>query len=495
MNQQAGLPGALPGPSASGARLTGDDLQHLVAWYWALCSLRPEQAIISVAVEALHAGNVDDMVVTRRVGPVDHYQIKAVVAAREMVSSAWLLAPTRRGGPSILQKFWQSWNQLRIGGRHVRLTLLTNRPLDVTDPVLQGRDRNDCLAAALRRAQGRSAAGQARRVWAEHLDASEEELCRFLDDLRVRTDASEATWRQHVTDVAEGLGLRTDEPAIRLGVGEVREWVKQTRLARTPDDIAEAVQRLGLRAADPKAVLIVQALEQEPVTGDATIVLDWVEHFSGDEPRTRRGLRQSDAWDSVLRPQLQTAARTIRQAGYHHVLVRGQMRLPCWFAAGAHLSEVAGFQVTSLQLGMLWSSLDTGHALDQPLIILHDTVAGTGADLAIGIAIATDPTPDIQAYLETIPGVGRYIAISLPPGPGRRMITSSAHATVTAVAIRDLVRQFARQHNAPRLHLFLAVPHGLALLLGHLWDRMPPTLLYEDLGAGNAYQPAFLIPN
>jgi SMODS-associated and fused to various effectors sensor domain len=75
------------------------------------------------------------------------------------------------------------------------------------------------------------------------------------------------------------------------------------------------------------------------------------------------------------------------------------------------------------------------------------------------------------------------------------MITSSAHATATAVGIRDLVRQLAREHDAQRLHLFLAVPHGLALLLGHLWDRMPPTLVYEDLGAGNAYQPAFLLPN
>jgi hypothetical protein len=460
-----------------------------------LCSLRPEQAITSVAVEALQAGNVDDVVITRGAGPADYYQVKATVAAREMVSSAWLLAPTRRGGPSILQKFWQSWNQLRADGHQARLTLLTNRPLDITDPVLQGRDRNDYLAGALRRAPGRSSAGRARRAWAEHLGTPEEELCRFLDDLRVRTDASEATWRQHVTDVAEGLGLRTDEPAIRLGIGEVREWIKQTRLARTPENIADAVQRLGLRAANPKAVLVVQALEHEPVTGDATIVLDWVEHFSGEEPRTRRGLRQPEAWDSVLRPQLQAAVRATREAGYHHVLVRGQMRLPCWLAVGAHLSEVAGFHVTSLQLGMLWSSVDTGHALDQPPIILHDTVTGTGADLAVAIAIATDPTPDIQAYLDTVPGAGRYLAVSLPPGPGRRMITSSAHATATAVAIRDLVRQLARQHSATRLHLFLAVPHGLALLLGHLWDRMPPTLLYEDLGAGNAYQPAFLIPN
>ncbi len=75
------------------------------------------------------------------------------------------------------------------------------------------------------------------------------------------------------------------------------------------------------------------------------------------------------------------------------------------------------------------------------------------------------------------------------------MITSSAHATAAAVGIRDLVRQLVREHGARRLHLFLAAPHGLVLLLGHLWDRMPPTQLYEDLGVGNAYQPAFLVSN
>jgi Bacterial regulatory proteins, luxR family len=37
------------------------------------------------------------------------------------------------------------------------------------------------------------------------------------------------------------------------------------------------------------------------------------------------------------------------------------------------------------------------------------------------------------------------------------MITSSAHATATAVGIHDLVRQLAREHDAQRLHLFLVV--------------------------------------
>jgi SMODS-associated and fused to various effectors sensor domain len=176
------------------------------------------------------------------------------------------------------------------------------------------------------------------------------------------------------------------------------------------------------------------------------------------QPRTRRGVRQPADWNSVLRPQLQAAARAIRTAGYHHVLVRGQMRLPCWSAAGAHLSEVAGFQVTSMQLGTLWSSADTEHLLEEPPIVLHDTVAGAGADLTLAVAIAMDPTPDSQAYLATTTGVGRDLAVSLPPGPGRRMITSSAHATAAAVGIRDLVRQLVREHEAQRLHLFLAAP-------------------------------------
>lgn len=96
---------------------------------------------------------------------------------------------------------------------------------------------------------------------------------------------------------------------------------------------------------------------------------------------------------------MQAAARDIRAAGYHHVFVRGQMRLPCWFAAGACLSDVAGFEVTSMQLGTLWSLTDTDHVLDEPPTILHDTVVDTGADLAI----AMDPSPDVRAYLQRFP--------------------------------------------------------------------------------------------
>jgi hypothetical protein len=52
-------------PSPSGARLTGDDVQHAVAWHAALRTVVPHAGIRSVTVEAANVGNVDDVVVAK----------------------------------------------------------------------------------------------------------------------------------------------------------------------------------------------------------------------------------------------------------------------------------------------------------------------------------------------------------------------------------------------------------------------------------------------
>jgi len=86
------------------------------------------------------------------------------------------------------------------------------------------------------------------------------------------------------------------------------------------------------------------------------------------------------------------------------------------------------------------------------------------------------------------------ITIYLPTGASNASITSCNHAYAVALAVRDLARQIARTVNPPVLHLFMAAPAGLAVLLGGVWDRVPTTQTYEDL-SGNGYEPAFVIPN
>lgn len=484
-----------PGPSASGARLTGDDLQHLVAWYWALNTLRREHDIEAIEIEALEAGNVDDVVVRRRSGPSEFIQSKVAVRGESGVTTKWLMAPSRAGGPSILQKFHRTWKVLGGEQGRAKLALITNRTLDTTDPVLGGRDRNGQLSAALRRARKGSAEARARTEWAAHLEVSEAELCLFLEDLRLETDALESKWFERVADVSLGLGLRADEAAVRLGIAAVREWVKTSRRRYTFADVGDVISRLQLRAEDLYGVLAICALDRDSVAADATVVLDWVDRFEGEEPRTRRQLRNPVEWNAVLRPQLREATQQIRAAGYRRVLVRGSMRLPSWFTTGVYLGETAQFEVATLQGGELWSSDRSRGGSPMALKLLRDEMVGAGPDLAVAIAVSIDPSAEVVHYLATVPRVGRYVAVTTPNGPGGRAISNAYEAIAGAVALRDRVRELVVETQSGHVHLFLAAPHGFALLLGHLWDRLPKTQLYEDLGSGRGYAPSFLIAN
>lgn len=86
--------------------------------------------------------------------------------------------------------------------------------------------------------------------------------------------------------------------------------------------------------------------------------------------------------------------------------------------------------------------------------------------------------------------VGRLVVITPPRGPRDNAVSGPADACALAVGIRDAVRREVKGYT--RVHLFLAGPMGLALLLGHRWNRVAPTIVYEDLQA-DGYEAAFTI--
>lgn len=481
-------------PSASGARLTGDDVQHAVAWHAALRTVVPHTGVHSVTVEASNAGNVDDVVIAKISGPAEYTQVKAAVTAHRAATIDWLTAGTATGGPSILQRFHRAAHDLRTPAAHPDLTLVTNRSIDPGDPILTLRDRNDRLAERLRHAT-RPATVAARARLLEHLDCTTDELYELLEHLRLHTDASEAAWRDyHVRDISYAAGVRADETAFALGISEVRRWVKTNRTEKRADDIAEAIERLGLRAQEPYAVLAIKALDDGPQPLDPSVSLDWVDRFTGDEARNRRGLKIPEEWETLLRPQLLRAQQTLRALGARRVLISGTMRLPTWFTAAVIFQETAGFTPAKIKDGELWTKPTS--RIDPATLTLSPPVSDLprGVDVALALAISCDPTADITRYLAESGRHMPVITVSPRGGPSNTSITDSRHGYAVALAIRNLAREIARTVNPPVLHLFLAAPAGLAVLLGGVWDRVPTTQTYEDLSA-RGYEPAFVIPN
>lgn len=477
--------------SASGARITGDDIQYAVAWHAALQTLVPNAGVDGVIVEAAVPGNIDDVVIQKRYVPDEYTQVKAAVSAAAPATIAWLTEVNRKRG-SILQRFHSSWRELTKDGQRPQLNLVTNRSIDPSDPILTLRDRYDRLASRVRDST-KPATVSAVAELRSHLQVGEDELFDFLSHVRLGTDASDAAWRERVREISFAAGVKADEAAFRLGISEVREWVKSDRTPRHAEDIAKAVERLAISAEQPFAIVSINALEAPVPISGASIELDWVDRFRGTEARNRRGLKNTEDWP-VLREELMTAQRTLRANGARRVLLTGTMRLPTWFAAGVAFQETAGFTVAKMKGSELWTKpkdlppparIDVSHTISELRV---------GSDIALAIAIADDPTQDVRRHMALVHPDVPVVTVSPASGVSGASISGLQHGFALAIAVRDLVRDIARVARPPILHLFMACPAGFAVLLGGVWDRVPSTQTYEDLGA-YGYEPAFFIPN
>ena len=483
----------MTGRAPSGPRLLGDDVQHLVVWYHVLRALNPDENIIKVAVEAEGVGNVDDLVVHRSSGPVEYWQVKASIDATSPAGSDWLLGHPK-GKTSLLKSLHQSWLNLHGGPATPEVVLATTKNIDSADPVLRMKDRNGRVADALRTGDGDLAT--ARKEWAGHLGVGEDELIAFLEHVEFRTGTDEHGWREKVRDVAGGACVRTDEASIALGVQTVRDWVKDPRKEFTPADLSRIVNDLGLRLPKRVGLLVIEALDACPRAVDATVSLDWMGYFEGDDARVRRRLRDPGLSDLLLQ-QLVGAREAFRSRGISSVEVDGHMRLPVWFAVGTQLGETAGFTLSKSCRTGIWTTADQpdgdnrGIMLEPP----RPLGGGFGAPWVVTVSVSQDIADDAEAFAVGHLPDASFVHLRPTQEPSRSALAGGSDAVRFCVQVRAALRALRVAQNPPLIHLFLAMPGACALFLGHFWDRMPDTIVYWDLGAPGSYEAAFLLRN
>lgn len=474
------------------ARLQGDDYQHLYAWYQILCLGLPGGDVHKVEVESEGSGNVDDVVVRRRAQADEYLQVKFSVDASKPITSEWLTTARAPKGKSPLQRFAMSWAQLKSKGLKPQMTLFTNRALDYDDPILKLRDgRRGVTGPRLGDEIAGSPARKQLSRWATHAGLPESELLDLLAHLGFRTDQGSANGLfEAVCDRMRSVGLRASELDAEAGISAVRGWVKEgVREIDRARFLAE-VERRQLAGGQAHSTLLVEAIDHAPWPDAAQVCLNWVDLFSGAEPRARRQLRDPSLWSSKLRPEMVEAARMLKASGADRVFVRGYMRLPLWFLVGAELPDTRGHHVACTQRGAWWTS-DAARTAFQ--VSVRSTQVDQGEDLGIGLSVTNSLEEDVLAYCRgsRLP-ISRFLDISPSGGPGAAAIGGNDAALGWAHETREAVRRAARECGARRIHLFLSGPGGGALMLGHIWNRLPPTLVYEDLSPG--YSATFELP-
>lgn len=373
-----------------------------------------------------------------------------------------------------------------------RIVLATTKAIDPADPVLSYRATIDCRLADTMRVPTFAAA---RRRWAAHLGLPEADLLAFLGCLEIHHGQSEREWRSKVLDAAHGAGVQRSDGANALGIQQVRDWIKRPRTTLTPSTIAGVLRSLGIFDTGTRRLFVAQGLEYNPRAGSATYITDWVNLFKGDDARTRRVFKDPSS-AQIVRADLAQARHRFRAAGLTDIEIDGPIRLPLWFTVGSELMRTAGFTVSTRANKEIWSS-DAAPCNDSgiTLAFADDSVAQTpGLPLVVSVSVCLDIQPDVLSYAaHGLPDATLLQATM--ESPNSLAVRDQEHAVGIAVSIRDELRRLRRDLAPPEIHLFLASPAAVALFLGHLWDRMPPTTVYWDLGQPGGYQPAFCIAN
>lgn len=482
---------------AHGAIVRGDDYQYAIGLYRA-AQLLTDPTYESVSVEDKAGGAFDDIVLRPTVSsgrPIECDQVKSGNFNAAVIDGNWMLAKASEGGRSPLQHFYATWADFVAAGQSVLLRLISNKNFDQGDALLRfishttdriSKDTLDGLGP-------RSAGGRQLKGWADHLGISVEEAKQFLREISFVRSPSETDWRRNAGSMLVNAGFQGDDVATSLGVEMVREWVKEGVGPRSRDDVRSELARRNLLARGSQLVLAVHGIDRSRLPQPPNATVDIVDLYDGDDPFSRRLLKDPTAWTTEVLPALKAVKADLEGFGTRNLHLEASMRLSMYFAVGRTFPGVGRWVLSSEQRGVIWSTDAASHHAGD-VVTLADVELNLGDDLAVVIALTSDPTEDVVEYLRSQQlSVHTVLTLSSAEGPSPSSVAGPGWALDWARKAREQVRRRAREIDAGRVHMFMAAPAGAALFLGHDWNQVPETVLYDHV-RDNVYAPTITLP-
>jgi len=220
--------------------------------------------------------------------------------------------------------------------------------------------------------------------------------------------------------------------------------------------------------------------------------LDWSDRFTGREAAP-------EVWRDNLLPALAEVASVIRTSGGGRAVVAGGLAaIPAATALGAAFlaqgkQKIAWSQYTHGRPEQLWS-------LETPRENSGFTFATKERDvsakeLAVLVSVAENVEPAFAQTQGSLPAI-RAITHVRHREEGRFDIASPGQATDIAMTVIKAIRAAREQHRPMEtVHLFMAVPLGVAMLIGQLLNTLGAVQTYEHIpvdGVG-IYRPGALL--
>jgi hypothetical protein len=182
----------------------------------------------------------------------------------------------------------------------------------------------------------------------------------------------------------------------------------------------------------------------------------------------------TEEWKASLLAPLERTATWAHRNGQSRVRITGSYRISTAFALGWSFRAATGFELEIPTRGGDWVTDDRPgpHEAGLPWEITAPTDLHDGR-LVVSIGVLRDPAPDVQTALGLVSGTSVLRAYLGQP------ITSGREAQHAAQTIKNAVAGAVTRLAPKSVDLFFAGPVALAMVIGHRWNAMPSTQLYE----------------
>jgi SMODS-associated and fused to various effectors sensor domain/CHAT domain len=230
-----------------------------------------------------------------------------------------------------------------------------------------------------------------------------------------------------------------------------------------------------------------------PSTPGAALSMDWTERF---KPR----YASAADWDEHLLPALRDVVHAIEEYARGRVVqAEGRLSLPAAIALGCSFVHTKGIKVRWAQhtLGrdQLWSLDAPGKTSN--LKIESTARQPNGADIAVLVSVTNNVEPDFEACLSSLPPF-RAVVRAWTRKFGIDVLANRGQAADAAAKVGEAIKAATNTYRPGRIHLFMAVPAGLAMMIAQFLNTIVPVQTY-DLDAtdkGRQYRKAALLrPN
>ncbi len=245
-------------------------------------------------------------------------------------------------------------------------------------------------------------------------------------------------------------------------------------------------------AAGEPFKLTLHTRTRPPVQSGTALTIDWSARFTGREAA-------AFAWQDHLLPALGEIVRGVQAVdGNRPIVASGLACLPAVTALGAAFlatgaRKIAWNQYTPGRGEQLWH-LEAARE-NAGFTFTTNERDVSARDLAVLVSVNEDVEPAFAQSRGALPGFRAITRISHRDKP-RFEIASAGLAVDIAMTVIDAIRAARRDHRPlGTIHLFMAVPAGLAMLIGQLLNTLGPVQTYEHISTDGVgiYTPAALL--